>query len=164
MEYKFMQADETMIDSIYELFIKRIEWMDRVGIKQWNVTNYIDAYPKEYYKMQIKEKQLYVIIGNDEIVGAIVLLENDERWDDSDKCSAYYLHNFVTDTKIKGIGKKILKFVEELARKNKKSKLRLDCSEDNDFLNNYYENAGYILVGRCTEGLYKGNKREKNLN
>lgn len=163
MEYKFLQADETMIDSVYELFIRRIEWMDRVGIKQWNVTNYIHAYPKEYYKMKIKEKQLYVISDNGKILGAIVLLEDDERWDDCNKCSAYYLHNFVTDTKIKGIGKIILEFVEELAIKNNKSKLRLDCAEDNDFLNNYYENAGFVLVGKCAEGLYKGNKREKNL-
>ena len=163
MEYKFLQANETMLDYIYELFIKRIDWMDKEGIKQWNVTNYIEAYPKNYYKKQIEERHLYVMTNSNKVVGAIVLLEEDDRWGDNHTCSAYYLHNFVTDIQTKGIGKKILKSVEELARKNNKSKLRLDCAEDNDFLNNYYENAGYLLVGKCTEGLYKGNKREKNL-
>lgn len=54
----------------------------------------------------------------------------------------------------------MLEFVEELAIKNKKAKLRFDCAENNEFLNNYYEKAGYIIVGKCTDGLYKGNKRE----
>lgn len=34
----------------------------------------------------------------------------------------------------------MLEFVEELAIKNKKAKLRLDCAENNEFLNNYYKN------------------------
>ena len=45
----------------------------------------------------------------------------------------------------------MLEFVEELAIKNKKAKLRLDCAENNEFLNNYYEKAGYIIVGKCTD-------------
>ena len=163
MEYKFLQADETMLDNIYNLILQRIEWMNSMGIKQWNVTNYTEIYPKNYYKSQIEEKHLYVITTDNKVVGAIVLLEKDDRWEDDNECSAYYLHNFVTDTQIKGIGRKILEFLEELARKNNKTKLRLDCAEDNDFLNNYYESAGYLLVGKCTEGLYKGNKREKSL-
>ena len=106
---------------------------------------------------------MYVITNNEKIVSAIVLLEKDERWKEDNKCSAYYLHNFVTDIQIKGIGKRMLEFVEKLAIKNKKTKLRLDCAENNEFLNNYYEKAGYNIVGKCTEGLYTGNKREKNL-
>ena len=162
MEYKFLLADEKMLDDIFELFIKRIKWMDSVGIRQWNVTNYIEAYPKEYYQRQIEEKHLYVIIDdNDKVISAVVLLEDDELW--NDKISAYYVHNLVTDMKIKGIGKKMLECVEDLARKNKKTKLRLDCAEDNAFLNNYYESKGYLFVGKCEEGVYKGNKRQKNL-
>ena len=93
----------------------------------------------------------------------IVIIEDDYRWHDCSKYKAYYLHNFVTDNKVKGIGKVILKSVEELAKENNKQKLRLDCAEDNEFLNNYYENSGYILVGKCIDGVYKGNKREKTL-
>ena len=161
MGYKFLLADETKLDEIVDLIIERIKWMDRVGIKQWNVTNYMEAYPKQYYQRQINERRLYVIVEDSKVIAAVVLLEEDDRWDDN--ISAYYLHNFVTDTNVKGVGKKMLEFVENLARENGKSKLRLDCAEDNEFLNNYYENQGYHLVGKCEEGLYKGNKREKNL-
>lgn len=162
MECRFLLADETMLDDIFNLFIKRVAWMDKVGIKQWNVSHYLEAYPKEYYKRQIDENRLYVIADNDKIIAAIVLLEEDDRWDD--QASAYYLHNFVTDTEVKGIGKKMLEFVEALARENNKLKLRLDCAEDNAFLNTYYENEGFVLAGKCQEGpYYKGNKREKSL-
>jgi len=166
MKYEILQADETMLDDIYKLYENRIEWMDEVGIKQWNVTDYLKAYPKSYYKKQISENRLYVMMDNidNKIVGAIVLLEQDDIWEDSKNCSAYYLHNLETDVKTKGIGTLILNAVDDLAEKNNKQRLRLDCAEDNEFLNNYYEYAGYFLVGKCAEGLfYKGNRREKVL-
>lgn len=39
--------------------------------------------------------------------------------------------------------------------------MRLDCAEDNEFLNSYYDSMGYRLAGRCEDGVYIGNKREK---
>lgn len=164
MKYIFKLADKALLDKIYNLYEKRIEWMDEVGIKQWNTTNYNEAYPKSYYRNQIESNNLYVLLNDSfEVLGAIILTEDDYRWNDCSKYKAYYLHNFVTDNKVKGIGKVILKSVEELAKENNKQKLRLDCAEDNEFLNNYYENSGYILVGKCIDGVYKGNKREKTL-
>jgi len=163
MDYKFVLADETMLDDIFELYVKRIKWMDMMGIKQWNVTEYTEVYPIEYYKKQIDDKRLYVMVADVKVIGSIVLLENDNRWEDNDECLAYYLHNFVTDVSVKGIGKEILLLVENLALENNKTRLRLDCASDNVFLNSYYEQAGYCYVGECIEGLYIGNKREKKL-
>lgn len=164
MDYQFTLATETMLDQIYSLIEKRIKWMDEKGIKQWNVTDYTRIYPKTYYQKQIEENHVYVLVDSaTTVVGAIVLLEEDERWEDSPCCKAYYLHNFVTDSQVKGVGKQILRAVEDLAIKKKKQKLRLDCAEGSAFLNQYYEGEGYQLVGTCIEGLYKGNKREKKL-
>ena len=166
MKYKFIHANETMLDSIYNIFEKRIEWMDNVGIKQWNVTNYIETFNKNYLKQQILENNLYVMINNDKnkIVGAIVLHEKDNKWEDNEEHSTYYLHNLVTDVQEKRVGIEILNAVDELARKNNKEKLRLDCAENNEFLNSYYKKAGYFFVGKIEWGSYKGNKREKVLN
>lgn len=41
--------------------------------------------------------------------------------------------------------------------------MRLDCAVDNKFLNEYYDSMGYKIVGRCKEGVYIGNKREKEI-
>lgn len=163
MELEFLKADISMLDDIYDLILKRVEWMDKKGIKQWNVTNYIEFYPKDYYKKQIEENNLYVIVKMCKVVSAIVLLDEDSAWEDTKSCKAYYIHNFVTDLNEKGVGKKMLKYVEVLAKQKNKEKLRLDCASSNEFLNNYYEKEGFILVGKFIEGPYIGNKREKIL-
>lgn len=80
---------------------------------------------------------------------------------DCSDVSAYYLHNFVTDISGKGAGGIILEFVKELAVRNKKTRLRLDCAIDNVRLNHYYESQGYVFAGQCVDGPYIGNKREK---
>ncbi len=161
MEYQFKIADETMLDDIFNLVLERIEWMDKVGIKQWNVTNYTQAFPKSYYQNQIEDKNLFVMTLNGKVVGAVVLLEHDSCWQENDDHSAYYIHNLVTNTQIKGIGTMILKAVEELALKRNKTRLRLDCAENSAFLNDYYQSVGYSYAGKCSDGPYVGNKREK---
>lgn len=44
-----------------------------------------------------------------------------------------------------------------------KEYLRLDSSEDNEPLAKYYENLGFVPAGTCTDGPYKGIRREKKL-
>ncbi|RSD29571.1 GNAT family N-acetyltransferase [Mesobacillus subterraneus] len=165
MEYIFMSADASVLEDVYALIDQRIAWMDEVGIRQWNVTNYWDAYPKSYYVHQMNLGNLYILkkAEDNKVVGAIVLLEEDSRWNDCSDVSAYYLHNFVTDSRVKGAGEIILESVHELAVRNKKTRVRLDCAIDNVRLNHYYENKGYVFAGQCADGPYIGNKREKRL-
>lgn len=165
MRYTFMLADETELEEVYALINQRIEWMDEVGIQQWNVTKYWEAYPKSYFINQVQQGNLYVLKQMDtkKVIGAVVCLTTDKRWKNSSSVSAYYLHNFVTDKNEPGVGKLILKYVEDLGIKNHKTHIRLDCAIHNTRLNAYYEEKGYILKGQCEDGLYKGNNREKLL-
>lgn len=165
MDYKLELADKYVVEDIYKLVQERIAWMDKVGIKQWNVTNYKNRYPKEYYMKQVEDKTLYVLKQkcDNKVVGAVVCFEEDERWENSGDIPAYYLHNFVTDINIKGAGREILRLVEKLALSNNKKFVRLDCIRGNEKLNNYYEENGYVLAGECQDGPYKGNLREKLL-
>lgn len=136
--------------------------MDEAGIRQWNVTNYLDAYPLEYYEEQQASKSLYVLAKPD-VIGAVVILEADERWPDKAKDAAYYVHNLATDPKVKGAGREIMKEIEKLAASKRKRYVRLDCAADNTFLNSYYSALGYQFAGICEEGPYKGNRREKEI-
>ena len=165
MKYVFTLADYSVLKEVYILIDARISWMDKAGIKQWNVRNYWKVYPKSYYKSKVEQKQLYVLkrTDNNKVVGAIVLLETDELWNDCKEVSAYYLHNFVTDCSEKGVGSIILTFVEELAMTNRKKFIRLDCAIDNASLNTYYENQGFILCGQCVDGIYIGKKNENKI-
>ena len=48
--------------------------------------------------------------------------------------------------------REIIKAVEALAVNDHKERVRLDCSIDNPFLNQYYESMGYEMAGTCKDG------------
>jgi ribosomal protein S18 acetylase RimI-like enzyme len=138
--------------------------MDRKNINQWNKTNYLDAYPRDYFKSKVEAGQLYVM--NDEltgkVVGAVVLLEEDKRWT-NDGLRNYYIHNLVSDTEVPGVGIKIINLCEQMALDNGVAAIRLDCQASNIRLNGFYEGLGYGYVGDVQEGSYIGHRREKKL-
>ena len=43
MEHTFRLAGPSDIDAVFQLYKKRIQGMDEKGIRQWNVTGYLDA-------------------------------------------------------------------------------------------------------------------------
>ena len=102
MKYVLKKADQTEVEEIFSLYLKRIQWMNEKGIDQWNNNG--------------------------------------------------YLHNFVTDLTEKGAAREIIKAVEALAVNDHKERVRLDCSIDNPFLNQYYESMGYEMAGTCKDG------------
>ena len=158
----FVLGEIKDLKSIYQLMNDRMDWMKEKGIKQWAHEHYWSIYPKSYYQTMVENHQLYVYKNEvGEVVGSIVLYESDERW--QDQKNAYYLHQLVTSLRVKGIGVEILSEVEKLAKKQGKEVLRLDCIADNSYLNRYYENLGFHLVGECFEGIYHGHLRENKM-
>jgi len=161
--YNFSLAHEKNIADILLLIRKRIQWMDNCGLEQWNKTNYLECYPKEYFIDCVIKQALYVLREkkSDKIIGAVVLNDTDKRWED--EMPAYYIHNLVTDLETKGAGALIIKYCEGIAIEHGKSKIRLDCQAVNIKLNRYYENLGFLFIEEVRDGLYIGNKREKSL-
>lgn len=163
MDHIFRSAELSDVDAVFQLYKKRICWMNEKGIRQWNVTEYLDAYPADYYVKQQSLGNLYVLAENNTIIGAVVLLQEDDRWMEKADQPAFYVHNLVTDTGVSGAGKEILSEAETIARQQGKRFVRLDCAADNTFLNYYYGSLGYEVAGTCQEGTYIGNRREKAL-
>ena len=161
-EYIFRPAEKNEVDAVYSLIEKRMRWMDTTGIRQWNVTNYLEAYPRAYYAAQQAAGNLHVLVSST-VVGAVVLLEEDERWSDRTDSPAFYVHNLATDPDVSSVGRFILSRIERFAVERRKRYVRLDCAADNAFLNGYYESLGYHLAGNCTDGPYIGNRREKEV-
>lgn len=159
MAYLFSPALESEAAEAFRLIEERIRWMDRVGIRQWNVGGYTEVFPESYYRDMAREGKLYLLRDGENIAGAAVLLESDDRWDDTPP--AYYVHNLVGSLDSRGAGGAILDFVEQMAVRHHKKYVRLDCSIDNPELNTYYEKRGYHLAGQCQEGPYIGNRRQK---
>lgn len=164
MNFLFTPASPADMEAVYALIDRRIHWMDEVGIRQWNVTDYWGVYPRGHYIEQMEKGRLFVYKSADgHVLGTAVLYESDERWEGVPDVPAYYVHHLATEIGIKGVGRFILREIESLARQSGKSCVRLDCADDNPRLNRYYEEAGYRICGRCIDGIYTGNLREKKL-
>lgn len=163
MDYYFRKATINEVKHIFDLIQKRMHWMDKVGIKQWNVTEYDKIYPIEYYMKEQSKGTLFVLEEKktNNIVAAAVLLEEDDRWNDG--ASSFYLHNFVTDIDAKGVGKIFLAKAEEYATIKGKKYFRLDSAESNKKLEQYYTFQKFEAVGRCIDAQYIGILRQKEL-
>lgn len=163
MNYTFRRAEGDEFQRVFSLILERMHWMDDCGIKQWNVFPYDEIYPLEYYKDAQLNGLLYVIVDNSSknVVCAGILKESDERWTDSEL--AFYLHNFVSEVGRTGVGDIFLQSATALALEHGKKYLRLDSSVDNDKLAKYYEKQGFLPVGSCIDGEYKGVLRQKLL-
>ena len=162
----FRRAEKHEVPAVFSLIMGRVKWMDEVGIRQWNVTDYAAYYPPEHYAAAQQRGDLFVMTdGEGEILACAVLRQEDERWPVGMQTAepAFYLHHFATRTGEKGLGPVFLQMAEEYAVAQGKTRFRLDSADDNPFLTDYYTALGYVPVGSCVDGLYTGILREKAL-
>lgn len=163
----FRRARLQDVDAIMTLVQYRIDWMNDVGLHQWNETDYFGRYPRSYWEKNIN----YFIVGEKEgrVVVAIALYTDDVRWTRDGEYTggltgnAYYLHHLVTDPACKGAGKKMMLYVEQYAIEHQILLLRLDSAVGNLSLEKYYTDLGYTPCGTCHDQLYHGVLREKEL-
>ncbi|OUQ70170.1 hypothetical protein B5E53_00675 [Eubacterium sp. An11] len=165
MDYEFKPGELTDLPQVYDIIDERIHWMDQVGIKQWNVTDYWDCYPESYYKKAVSNGNLYVLKRKDTglVASVAVLYEEDARWQAKQGPAAYYVHHLATRLGEKGAGKVMVDCCEKLAAARGKEYLRLDCAIDNPKINAYYDGLRYDYAGTCVDGKYEGNLREKRV-
>ena len=161
--YLFRPIREEEIPLMFDLIRKRMQWMDAVGIRQWNVTEYDKVYPLSYYEEKQRRGEVFVLEDCEKatVVCAAVLKEQDERW--PDQPPAFYLRNFASRLGEKGVGRIFMEKAEDYARARGKQFFRLDASQDNPRLIQYYQEQGYAPVGSCIDGVYQGTRMEKRL-
>ena len=161
--YVFRQAEAGEVPEIFRLILRRMAWMDEKGIRQWNVTGYDSVYPASYYAQQQQKGTLFVLVDGrtEQILCAAVLKEEDPRWESREP--SLFLHNFVSRIGVSGAGEVFLRHAEDDARKRGKEYFRLDSARDNAALAAYYESQGYLPVGACEDGSYRGILRQKKL-
>lgn len=164
--FRNAKADE--VDPAFGLVLARMRWMDMKGIRQWNVTGYTERFPHEYYAERQRRGHLYVLA--DSMTGRLVcvgVIKPDcDRWIEEgwkDIESALYIHNLASAPDSPGAGAFFLCEAEDMARRMGKVYFRLDSAADNEAINAYYDKRGYVVVGTCTHGLYRGLLRQKRL-
>ena len=166
--YVFRPIRENELPVMLGIIADRVKWMDEVGIKQWNVTNYAEVYPLEYFRDHYMKGEVFVLEEKDsgDIAACAVLKHEDDRWEhipDYKTVSALYLHNFAVRLDKKGTGSIFLRLAERYAAERGVECFRLDSADDNEKLRDYYTSRGFVPRGECVDGLYKGILREKSL-
>lgn len=163
----FREARLHDVDVIMSLVQQRIDWMNVVGLHQWNETDYFGRYPRSYWEKNIG----YFLVGevDGKVVVAIALYTEDVRWTRDGiymgglSGEAYYLHHLVTSPACPGVGRAMMLYVEQYATAHNIRILRLDSAVGNQALEKYYTDLGYIACGTCHDRLYHGVLREKKL-
>lgn len=160
----FGRARVEDLEAICGIISDRIAWMDKVGIRQWNVTDYWGRYPVSYYEKCIRDGEMFVLRSDSgKILAMAAMYSTDIRWPEDVQGSAWYVHHLASAPDEKGAGRRLLIAAESLAREEGKEYLRLDSADDNPYLTSFYNDLGYIPQGHCIDGLYSGICREKRL-
>ena len=150
---------------MFALIRSRVRWMDEVGIRQWNTTDYETCYPLSYYEDHRRKGEVFVLADREsgDILSAAVLKREDDRWSaEQNRDSAVYLHNFASRIGSK-TGTFFLQLAEDYAAAEGYTWFRLDSADDNETLERYYAERGYLPAGTCVDGLYRGILRQKKL-
>jgi GNAT superfamily N-acetyltransferase len=106
--------------------------------------------PDEEVEQFIASGHAFVAELDREPAGALRLTEAAHiPWEVMDY-DGLYLHGLVVrrDLAGRGLGRQMLAWAEEQARRRGKSTLRLDCMADNPRLCQYYADAGFTPLGR----------------
>ena len=120
--------------------------MDAMGIYQWN-----ENYPnRNAFIDDIKNNELLVFTKGALLVGCIALctkmddVYKDVKWLTKD-VKSLYLHRLAVDPQFqkKGIGKKLMDYAEDFAKKNNFISIRLDTFSKNKNNMRFYERRGY---------------------
>lgn len=157
MSYKIELAKMKDIDSILALYSDRMKWFKNNNIKQWS--RYLQNHPKEEFAEAIKNKNFYIIKQKNILVAGFELSTNSKDWND-DITPAYYIYKVVTKVGHKNLGQVIFDKCKELAKRDGKKFLRLDCLKSNQKLNGIYESHNFKLIRYGNNERYSYSLRE----
>ena len=161
--YEFRKLKPNQARMAFAIIEKRVAWMDDMGIRQWNATGYLTAYPLSHYIGLAESGRLYALMDGETAAATCAILTEDEFWADLKEDAALYVHAFASDPAYPGAGGELLNRVEDMARETGVPLVRLDCVRDNERLNRWYQDRGYAPNGSCVDGPYTGTRREKRV-
>lgn len=151
MSFHFRQAFRTDVFAIWTILQHAIQLRKEAGSNQWQ-----DGYPNEAIVQHDVEKEIgYVLLQDEIIVGYCAILVNYEP--EYDKIIGKWLTNddFIVFHRVaiakkhigKGLAKKMLDYIEIVARKKSIYSLKADTNYDNHPMLALFNKAGYSYCG-----------------
>lgn len=142
------------LDPFIDLLDETGAWLWDKGVKQWEV----DRHRQGQDELQARIKQGYLILAtkNGRLAGGCILSDMSmpvwkEIPDDAMYISSLAVARFAAG---QDVGGKILAFCTNIVRRQKHTRLRLDCWEGNTFLKTYYRDRGFQQLMAVPENDY----------
>ncbi|NFO88482.1 GNAT family N-acetyltransferase [Clostridium botulinum] len=139
------------ISDIFDIISNCIKHMESQGIYQWN-----KFYPSaDIIENDIESEHCYVLNDNGKCIAYVAI--NEEQYPEysqikwfSDGRKVLVIHRLSVhpESQGKGIAKKVLNFIEDMATKNNYSCIRLDAYSGNETALKLYEHFGYKKAGQ----------------
>ena len=136
MPYSLTTALPSQLEQVALMYRRCIDALDEAGIHQWD-----DRYPnRETFERSIAAGTLYVLWGEAELAGAVILDEHQASdWQAVNwrfqKSRTLVIHALAIDPLMqgRGLGKRMLEACEAHARRNGYEQIRLDVFSENPF-------------------------------
>ncbi|HYK72998.1 MAG TPA: GNAT family N-acetyltransferase, partial [Pseudoneobacillus sp.] len=145
---QLIEATQTMLEEVNEIYLKCRESLFGNGILQWN-----DQYPnREYFMECIENKVLFVLMDDSKILGHVVLNEwESEEWDmiPWEGSKPIVIHSLMINPLLqgKGMGTDFVKLCENFAKELGYKSVRLDAFSRNEIAIHLYDKLGYQKRG-----------------
>ena len=148
-ELTFQKAEPKDSKDILALLQRIATWLKGKGIDQWR--QFLDEKKGQaILDRRFREGDVYKVLQKGAILGVFVTQWDDAFWHSTKMDDlACWIHTMGIEPSLtgKGIGKKILSYVENVARRAGKKFVRLDCDGNNARLCGYYESNGFKNAG-----------------
>ncbi|MBU3076074.1 GNAT family N-acetyltransferase [Clostridium estertheticum] len=147
----FIKGKKKDLSGILDIISNCIKHMESQSIYQWN-----EFYPNsDIIENDIKSEHCYVLKDNGKYIAYVAINEEQSpeyskiNWS-TDGIKVLVIHRLSVhpESQGKGIAKKMLKFIEDVAAVNNYSCIRLDAYSGNETALKLYENFGYKKVGQ----------------
>tara|TARA_B100000965_G_C19530870_1_gene731049 strand:- start:435 stop:944 length:510 start_codon:yes stop_codon:yes gene_type:complete len=151
MDYQFRQAKYSEASQIWQILKDAIQRRKEDGSNQWQ-----DGYPNmEVVKRDIEKKIGFVLTRNSTIIGYSAIIINNEpdyiniegSWLSDQDFIVYHRVAISKEFLAKGMGKKMMKLIEQYARYKNIYSLKADTNHDNIPMIKIFEKLGYSFCG-----------------
>ena len=132
------------LDVIQQLFDEAIRYQRTRSANAWHGMN------RELIENEIRERMHWKIVEEEQIACLFSATYQDRLvWDERDLEPSIYLHRIVTNPAFRGRGyvRHIIAWAEDFGRALGKQYIRLDTNRDNERLNAYYRECGFVYCG-----------------
>lgn len=158
-QLKSVIATSSDYEKVFNTLLDTAKWLNKKGSDQWGDL----LLGKDVHRTDraIQNQNVYMAYSKENYLGVFILLETQSSWDaelwgKDSGIHTTYLHRvaLAEEAHGSGNGELLLRVAMNKAVKNGNRVIRLDCIAENHYLNQFYKNAGFVLVETDKEVRY----------